>query len=58
MSTEKIKTALRLLDEAGERIQADTYWLTRDEQEMFERLLSELRQKLREAYARKGVTDV
>ena len=58
MSTEKIRTALRLLDEAGERIQADSYWLTRDEQDMFGRLLDEFKAKLREAYVRRGVTDV
>ena len=58
MSTDKIRTALRLLKEAGDVIAADTYWLTRDEQDMFERLLSELERELREAYAKKGVTDV
>ena len=58
MSIEKIRTILRLLDEISGAISADTYWLTRDEQDMFERLVSELKQKLRYAYSRKGAENV
>ena len=58
MSNEKIKTTLRLLDEAGEMIQADSYWLTRDEQDMFGRLLDEFKAKLLKAYAGRGIANV
>lgn len=58
MGTEKAKKALRLLEEAAAEVAADSSWLTRDEQDMFERMFSELRAELRAAYLKKGVKDV
>ena len=57
MGAEKAKKALKLLDEAAAEVGTDSSWLTRDEQDMFERMFAALRMELRAVYLRKGVTD-
>lgn len=54
MDCDRLRTITRLLDEAAALTASDTYWLTRDERDMFERLFDELKRELRGTYMKKG----